>query len=114
MLDHGDRRLREVVRRAPCRIRVNVVVVRHFLALHLARAREAGGPVVVRVQRRALVRVLSVAQRRGASGAEADPTGEAVHIVGRYDVANPRGDRDVVRGRVAEGGDGEQSCAPQA
>ena len=64
VFDDRDRGRVEVVRRPPGGVRVDVVVVRHLLAVNLPRAGQAIGLLLVAVQRRPLVRVLPVAQHR--------------------------------------------------
>ena len=71
--------------------------------------RRAGSPARCRrparaaVERRALVRVLAVAQQLAARPARADPRREAGRlVVGRENAAHPRGDGDVVARGVPE------------
>ena len=62
VLDDRDRGLGEVERGPHRGIRVDVVVVRHLLAVQLHGLRDAGSSALRRVARRLLVRVLAVAE----------------------------------------------------
>ena len=84
-------------------IRVDVVVVGHLLAVQLHGLGDAGTPALRGVERRALVRVLAVAEVGVLRPAAADPRREGRvlgGLVGRDDAADPRRDGDVVRRRV--------------
>src|SRR5690606_33535399 len=96
VLDDGDRGAGVVERGAQGGIRVDVVVVRHLLALQLRRLRDAGAAGVA-VEGGALVGVLAVAQHLGAGPRGARPAGEpGAVVVGGEHVADPARDGDVV------------------
>ena len=73
VLDDRDARGAEVVRGTQCGIGVDVVVVAHLLAVQLLGRGQATRVGRVDVQRRALVRVLAVAQHCGPVPGGADP-----------------------------------------
>ena len=106
VLDDGDgRRVAVVVRRTVGGVGVDVVVVRHRLAVQLLPLGDAG-LTLSGVQRRALVRVLAVAQARGLRERRAHPFGELIarRLVVRTGevLPHPRRDGDVVRRGVDE------------
>ena len=107
VLDDGNRRhVTVVVRRAVGGVGVDVVVVRHLLAVQLLALGEAAR-VGRRVEGRRLVRVLAVAQARGLGVRRTRPVGEGVAGGGvvRADEVRPHpgGDCDVVGRGVDEG-----------
>jgi len=113
VLDDRDGGSLVVVRGAPGGVGVDVVVVAHLLAVQLLGLGEPWRAVPARVQRRALVRVLAVAQHvravpRGAHpGREAG--GDARDVVRRgQHVPHPGRDVDVVRGGVDERSGGQR------
>jgi len=101
VLDDRHRRLVEVGGRAPGGVGVDVVVVRHRLAVQLLGLREPGRAVLAHVQRGRLVRVLAVPQHVGAAPGGAGPAGELL-AVGGDGAAHPRRHRDVVGACVNE------------
>ena len=102
VLDDRHARIGEVVDRAPRRVGVDVVVVRHLLAVQLARLGEARRPVRVGVEGRGLVRVLAVAEHRGPPQCLAGELGP--HVLPRREfLGGPFGDGHVVLGDVGEG-----------
>lgn len=111
VLDDRDTGLVVVVRRAPGRLRVDVVVVRHLLAVQLFRVGEA--TIAVGVQRRGLVRVLAVAKHVRALEGRAQEVGEDRIVGGRVGGGEPGGDGHVVRGGVLEGLGGEPLAGGQ-
>src|SRR5690606_26567936 len=100
VLDDRHGRVGVVVRGPPRGVGVDVVVVAHRLAVQLLGLRQPGATRAV--QRRALVRVLPVAQHVRPLPGGTDPRGEAALVVGGDDVAEPGRDGDVVVGRVPE------------
>ena len=100
VLDDRDAGVGVVVRGPPGGVGVDVVVVGHLLAVQLLGVRQPG--LNAAVERRALVRVLAVAQHVGALPARPDPGREAGVLVGREHAAHPGGDGDVVGRGVPE------------
>ena len=114
VLDDGNARLGEVVRRSSGRVGVDVVVVRHRLAVQHASLREAERAMVGAVKRSTLVWVFAVAQHFAAVPAGAEPGRKPAAVVGRcVGVAQPRRDRDVVRRGVHERVDGQRLATLQ-
>jgi hypothetical protein len=108
VLDDCHARLGEVVRGPPGGVRVDVVVVRHLLAVQDFRLRDSRRPVLGEVQRGVLVGVLAVPEHLTAVPARTQPLGEPSSVVGRrVGVAQPRSNRDVVGRRVHECIDGQ-------
>jgi hypothetical protein len=105
VLDDRDGGLDHVVRGPQRGIRVDVVVVRHLLALQLRRLGDAVA-AGARVDRTALVRVLAVAEGREALGLDREVGGEVAVVLQRA-LGEPRRDGRVVRGRVGERAGGE-------
>ena len=104
VLDDGHGRLGEVMRRPPRRVGIDVVVVRHRLAVQLLRGGQARRLGLGHVEGGTLVGVLAVTQYLGALPDSADPSGEAtLSTVGRDEAAHPGRDGDVIRRGVTEG-----------
>ncbi len=101
VLDDGDARLREVVCRPPCRVRVDVVVVRHLFAVQLLGIRETAA--AIGIQRGFLVRVLAVAEYGLAVPRCREERGEPVGVGGGVRGHEVRRDSHVVGGRVRKG-----------
>ncbi len=102
MLDDRDGGLVEAEGRAHRSVRVDVVVVRHRLAVQHLGLRDARPPVGV--ERGRLVRVLAVPQVRPLVPGRAGPVREPRAVVRTgQDAAHPGGHGDVVRRGVREG-----------
>ena len=102
VLDDGDRRLGEVVRGPPRRVGVDVVVVRHLLAVQLLGLRQPGAATP---GRRTAPRAGAGSRRTAASSCacSASPANSGHHTsAARELLREPVRDRDVVLGDVGE------------